>query len=139
MENMPRPDALFWAKVRKQDDGCWVWTGTKRKGYGRLGRKIDASTRITFGRFLTVTTSVPPSRTGVRPVTSTRTRTATSIRTSRAVAHVAPAEAPRERPKSNALLNGGDRASALAVPDGHASTRSGRVSLILPAVKREGE
>lgn len=38
MDNMPEPDALFWAKVRKQDDGCWVWTGSRWKGYGRLTR-----------------------------------------------------------------------------------------------------
>jgi hypothetical protein len=38
MEIMPGPDARFWAKVRKQDDGCWVWTGYTRKGYGRVRR-----------------------------------------------------------------------------------------------------
>lgn len=32
-------DALFWAKVDKQPDGCWVWTGARAPyGYGRLTR-----------------------------------------------------------------------------------------------------
>lgn len=27
----------FWQKVQKQPgDGCWLWTGKKRAGYGRV-------------------------------------------------------------------------------------------------------
>lgn len=26
----------FWAKVEKQANGCWLWTGAKRNGYGRI-------------------------------------------------------------------------------------------------------
>ncbi len=26
----------FWAKVRRTGTGCWVWTGAKRRGYGRF-------------------------------------------------------------------------------------------------------
>jgi hypothetical protein len=26
----------FWAKVNKIDDGCWLWTGYTREGYGRF-------------------------------------------------------------------------------------------------------
>jgi hypothetical protein len=37
-DHVPDPDARYWAKVTKQDDGCWVWGGYTRKGYGRLGR-----------------------------------------------------------------------------------------------------
>lgn len=50
---MPGPDALFWAKVRKQDDGCWVWTGGTRKGYGRLGRYINGRTRYLSAHYVT--------------------------------------------------------------------------------------
>jgi hypothetical protein len=35
---IPGLDARFWAKVRRQADGCWVWTGSTRKGYGRVTR-----------------------------------------------------------------------------------------------------
>lgn len=30
------PADRFWAKVQKAD-GCWLWTGAKRSGYGVLG------------------------------------------------------------------------------------------------------
>lgn len=35
----------FWAKVNKTDDGCWLWTGYTRKGYGRFSfrRKLVSS------------------------------------------------------------------------------------------------
>lgn len=35
----------FWAKVTPNSDGCWLWTGTLRNGYGRFnvgGRLADA-------------------------------------------------------------------------------------------------
>jgi hypothetical protein len=40
------PDARFDAKVDRSDpDGCWLWTGTLRSGYGRFradGRLVQA-------------------------------------------------------------------------------------------------
>jgi hypothetical protein len=47
---MPGPDALFWAKVNKQDDGCWVWGGSTRSGYGRLrhGNRNYSAHHITW-------------------------------------------------------------------------------------------
>lgn len=41
----PPADARFWAKVRKEPGGCWVWTGATRNGYGRLARKVDGRLR----------------------------------------------------------------------------------------------
>lgn len=41
----PPADALFWAKVRKEPGGCWIWTGSTRNGYGRLTRKVDGKQR----------------------------------------------------------------------------------------------
>ncbi len=35
----------FWNKIQQTEDGCWVWTGAKRSGYGRfsfLGRTMQA-------------------------------------------------------------------------------------------------
>lgn len=30
----------FWARVKKQADGCWVWTGARTKaGYGRIHKQ----------------------------------------------------------------------------------------------------
>lgn len=28
----------YWAKVRPDASGCWVWTGAKRAGYGQISR-----------------------------------------------------------------------------------------------------
>jgi hypothetical protein len=37
MAGKPQPVApRFWAKVNKTD-GCWLWTGCQRNGYGRFG------------------------------------------------------------------------------------------------------
>ena len=33
----------FWAKVKKTD-GCWIWTATKTKGYGRM--KVDGKMKL---------------------------------------------------------------------------------------------
>lgn len=30
------PEQRFWKQVKKSDDGCWVWTGLSRFGYGRI-------------------------------------------------------------------------------------------------------
>jgi len=32
-----RGSGLFWQRVEKRDDGCWVWTGRKVRGYGHIG------------------------------------------------------------------------------------------------------
>lgn len=37
-------DARFWAKVDKSGD-CWLWTGAKRTGYGRLARTVNGQRR----------------------------------------------------------------------------------------------
>lgn len=31
--------ARFWSRVEKSPDGCWLWTGATRKGYGRFKNK----------------------------------------------------------------------------------------------------
>jgi hypothetical protein len=38
----------FWSKVKESQDGCRVWTGTLRNGYGRIGyqRKQISCTRL---------------------------------------------------------------------------------------------
>lgn len=39
MAGKPQPIApRFWAKVQKTD-GCWLWTGARRNGYGRFGAR----------------------------------------------------------------------------------------------------
>jgi hypothetical protein len=38
------PQERFWPKVLKQDNGCWIWQGSRTKaGYGNftLGRRGD--------------------------------------------------------------------------------------------------
>jgi len=34
----------FWAKVHVADDGCWLWTGSTRNGYGQFSWTIDGQT-----------------------------------------------------------------------------------------------
>lgn len=42
----PPTDARFWAKVDKQLNGCWLWTGRIHKnGYGQLGRTVNGEKR----------------------------------------------------------------------------------------------
>jgi len=38
----------FWAKVQIADNGCWLWTGAKTKGYGTFGlaRKSGATKNL---------------------------------------------------------------------------------------------
>lgn len=38
----------FWAKVQKSD-GCWLWTGSVRRGYGQFG--VSATRHTTAHRF----------------------------------------------------------------------------------------
>lgn len=38
-------EARFWAKVVKQDDGCWEWTGRRKDGYGFISLGPSGSTR----------------------------------------------------------------------------------------------
>src|SRR5450755_3951408 len=41
----PTAEERFWARVDKQTDGCWVWTGALRTGYGTLsvsGKNVPA-------------------------------------------------------------------------------------------------
>jgi hypothetical protein len=33
--------ARFWAKVRRDESGCWIWTGALRRGYGRFRVRRD--------------------------------------------------------------------------------------------------
>ena len=39
----------FWSKVQRSDD-CWLWTGTKPRGYGmlRVGRRMRLAHRISW-------------------------------------------------------------------------------------------
>ena len=30
------PEDKFWKHIKKEDNGCWTWTGTVDKGYGRM-------------------------------------------------------------------------------------------------------
>ncbi len=50
------PEARFWKHVQKKKNGCWVWTGATRGGYGRFGvhagESVDAhrfSWRLSYG------------------------------------------------------------------------------------------
>lgn len=38
----------FWQKVSRQEDGCWLWTGAKTRGYGsfRLNGKAKLAHRV---------------------------------------------------------------------------------------------
>jgi hypothetical protein len=40
----------FWNKVEKKEDGCWLWTGSKRAGYGRfrMGEKCIDAHRVSW-------------------------------------------------------------------------------------------
>jgi hypothetical protein len=41
----------FWAKVSKQESGCWEWTGAKTNGYGVIGVRrntIEKAHRISY-------------------------------------------------------------------------------------------
>lgn len=42
--------ARFWAKVKREGgaNGCWVWTGALRSGYGkfRIGEKLYSAHRV---------------------------------------------------------------------------------------------
>lgn len=50
---LPWPES-FWARARKQEDGCWIWTGATRghMGYGaaqhRALRRLEATHRISW-------------------------------------------------------------------------------------------
>jgi hypothetical protein len=97
---------------------------------------------VSTGHALTRITCVPscmnsmcsaPSKTGVRPVTNTHPKTATSTRTPKAAEHVGPAEPLREQRKNNAPVTGSVWATAPAdLVDQGAPSRSGRPSLSAP-------
>jgi hypothetical protein len=40
----------FWAKVEKQESGCWVWQGATRSGYGaiKIDGKVKGTHRVSF-------------------------------------------------------------------------------------------
>lgn len=40
-------EAAFWAKVREDPSGCWLWTASKWNGYGQFG---SASKGVRRGR-----------------------------------------------------------------------------------------
>lgn len=100
-----------------------------------------ASTRITFAPLLMPITVGTQSKTGVRPVTSTRTKTVISMRV-QAAERVGPAEPQRGLRKSNAHVSGRSWGLALArwATLGGDPSRSGWwVALTLCSVNREGE
>jgi len=33
-------EGLFFKKVDKQEDGCWMWTGAQRGSYGGFGQEL---------------------------------------------------------------------------------------------------
>jgi len=49
-------DERFWARVKEQLDGCWLWTGAKSaNGYGVIapsGRKLIGVHRFAYERFV---------------------------------------------------------------------------------------
>lgn len=56
-------DERFWARVIKNDDGCWEWSGARHKaGYGRLRRGFQEWLAHRYAWFLT-TGEVPPKGT----------------------------------------------------------------------------
>lgn len=44
--------ARFWSKVKRDRgaDGCWIWTGALRSGYGkfRIGEKLYSAHRVAW-------------------------------------------------------------------------------------------
>ncbi len=36
IEDSKLPEDKFWKNINKTADGCWIWTGTVDKGYGRM-------------------------------------------------------------------------------------------------------
>lgn len=61
----PRIVARFWAKVNRQEGGCWLWTaGTSRDGYGmfHVGRDLDGRQDVRYAHrtaYALMTGSVP--------------------------------------------------------------------------------
>jgi hypothetical protein len=49
----PRPTLAdrFWKYVRTSDD-CWIWIGTKTKGYGRLGLTVNSKKKFVYAHRL---------------------------------------------------------------------------------------
>jgi len=33
-------EELFWAHVERRSNGCWIWMGAKRAGYGGFGQEL---------------------------------------------------------------------------------------------------
>lgn len=47
-------DQRFWARVKKLDDGCWEWQGSKTNGYGSfcVNYKFYRAHRFSYEKFI---------------------------------------------------------------------------------------
>jgi hypothetical protein len=45
LEIWPIEDRLL-SKINKADNGCWIWTGCTRRGYGSLGWNEEDGTKV---------------------------------------------------------------------------------------------
>lgn len=50
MRLTPKEGARFWAFVQRQENGCWLWTGTLQHGYGYFSfrSKIVLAHRLAY-------------------------------------------------------------------------------------------
>ena len=48
-EGQPRTLRLFCQKISVSDSGCWIWTASTRRGYGRFSYRDESGRSISMG------------------------------------------------------------------------------------------